>query len=102
MLDLQQFQKDVWQNKLAHDFNTTDVYKEFCYTFSELNEALDSYRKKLSAVGEELADVTIYLLGLAEMLGVNLEEELIKKHEKNKKREYRTINGVLTRTKEAL
>lgn len=101
MLDLQQFQKNVWKNKLAKDFNTTDVYYELCLIQNELSEAFHAYRKKLPSVGEEIADVVIYCLGLAEMLGVNLEEELLKKHEKNQKREYQTINGVLTRTKEA-
>lgn len=101
MIDLQQFQEDVWKNKLEKKFNTTNVYLELCLIQNELSEAFHAYRKKSPSVGEELADVVIYCLGLAEMLGVNLEEELTKKHEKNKKREYQTINGVLTRTKEA-
>ncbi|MCB9798884.1 hypothetical protein H6758_04115, partial [Candidatus Nomurabacteria bacterium] len=51
-------------------------------------------------LGEEIADVVIYLLGLSEIVGVNLEEELLKKVEKNKNREYKRIDGVLTRTKD--
>lgn len=43
----------------------------------------------------------IYLLGMAEILGINLETELLKKVEKNEKREYQTIDGVYVRTKEA-
>ena len=34
------------------------------------------------------------------MLGVNLEEEIQKKVYKNSKREYKVIDGVLTRVKE--
>jgi len=67
---------------------------------SELSEAFWVYRKKLPDLGEELADVGLYLLGLSEILGINLEEELIKKLEKNKKRTYVTINGVPTRIKQ--
>lgn len=100
MTDLQQLQKEVWKNKVAKGFNTTDVYRELCYMQTELAEVCHAYAKKLPDVGEEIADVVIYCLGLAEMLDVNLEEELLKKHEKNKKREYQIIDGVLTRTKE--
>ncbi len=48
--------------------------------------------------GEELADVAIYLLGLSEILGIDLEDEILKKVYKNSKREYKVINGVNTRT----
>lgn len=43
----------------------------------------------------------IYLLGMAEILGIDMEKELIQKIEKNKKREYQAIDGVYVRTKEA-
>jgi NTP pyrophosphatase (non-canonical NTP hydrolase) len=43
----------------------------------------------------------IYLLGMAEILGIDLEKEILQKVEKNKKREYQTIDGVCVRTKEA-
>ena len=47
-----------------------------------------------------MADVAIYLLGLSEILGIDLEEEIQKKVYKNSKREYKVINGVNTRVKE--
>ena len=46
-------------------------------------------------LGEELADVAIYLLGLAEILHVDLESEIVRKIEINRKRKYVTENGVL-------
>lgn len=46
------------------------------------------------------ADVAIYLLGLSEILGIDLEDEIQKKVYKNSKREYTVIDGVNTRTKE--
>ena len=39
----------------------TDVNKEFCLTYGEIAEAYDAWRKKKDDLGEELADVTIYL-----------------------------------------
>lgn len=72
---------------------------EFGLTYGELAEAFDAYRKKLPDLGEELADVAIYLLSLSEMLGIDLESEIVKKVEKNKKREYVRINGVNVRVK---
>ena len=42
----------------------------------------------------------IYLLGLSEILNVDLESELLKKINKNKHREYKIIDGVNTRVKE--
>ena len=101
MIDLKALQKDVYANKVAKGFNVEDVHLEFNYLYGEVAEACEAYRKKKPDLGEELADVAIYLLGLAEILNVNLEQEILAKHEKNKQREYAKVNGVLTRTKEA-
>ncbi|MFA6511756.1 MAG: MazG nucleotide pyrophosphohydrolase domain-containing protein [Patescibacteria group bacterium] len=101
MLDISKLQKEIFENKVAKGFNVTDVGYEFSLTYGELAEAFDAYRKKKPDLGEELADVAIYLLGLAAMLKINLEDEIVKKVEKNKKREYKTINGVRMRTKGA-
>ena len=97
MIDLTQLQKRVYQNKLAKGFNVTDIYKEFCYISGELAEACEAYMKKKDDLGEELADVALYLLGLAEILGINLENEMLKKIEKNEKRLYIQKDGVNTR-----
>lgn len=101
MLDLKKLQKEIYANKLVQKFNTRDVPLEFCLIHDELTEAFRAWRKKLPDVGEELADVVIYLFGLAEMLKIDLGREIIKKVGKNKNREYRRIKGVLVRTKEA-
>ena len=67
-MDLKKIQKDVYQNKVEKGFNVTDVNKEFCLLYGEVAEAYDAYRKKKDDLGEELADVAIYLLGLSEIL----------------------------------
>jgi NTP pyrophosphatase (non-canonical NTP hydrolase) len=99
MIDLQKLQQEVLDNKIAKGFNTTDISLEFSLTHEELSEAFHAYRKKLPDLGEELADVAIYLLGLSAILNVNLEQEIMKKIEKNKNREYKKVNGVLTKMK---
>ncbi len=64
------------QNKVAKGFNTTDVPLEFCLLQGEMAEAFDAWRKGRDHLGEELADVAIYLLSLAEMTGVDLQDEI--------------------------
>lgn len=101
MIDLGELQKKVYQNKINKGFNVKDVALEFNYITVELSEAIEAYHKKLPNVGEELADIVIYLLGLSEILDIDLEKEILDKIEKNKKREYKKINGIVTRTKDA-
>ena len=94
MIDLKKIQKEIYQNKVEKGFNVTDVNKEFCLTYGEISEAYEAWRKKKEDLGEELADVTIYLLGLSEILGIDLETEILKKVHNNSKRKYKMIDGV--------
>jgi NTP pyrophosphatase (non-canonical NTP hydrolase) len=98
--ELNDIQKLIFANKLEKGFNTTNVELEFCFTTGEIAEAFEAYRRKLPPVGEELADVAIYLYGLAEMLGYDLNEEILKKVSTNKSRIYKKIDGVTTRISE--
>lgn len=100
MTNWKQLQKDVYKNKVDHGFNITDVNMEFCHLYGEVGEAYAAYRKKLPDLGEELADVAIYLLGLAEILGVDLEDEVLRKVQINQNRRYVAENGVLRRVEE--
>ncbi len=93
-MELKKFQKDIWQNKLNKGFNTTDVNKEFCLLYGEVAEAYDAWKKKKDDLNEELADIAIYLMGLSEMLGFDLADEIEKKVSKNEKRVYKNIDGV--------
>ncbi|NOY14690.1 MAG: hypothetical protein GXP43_00540 [bacterium] len=101
MIDLKKLQQDILNNKIAKGFNTTDVNLEFGLTYGELAEAFEAYRKKLPNLGEELADVVIYVLGLAAILNINLEKEIVNKVKKNKRRRYQKINGVNIKAKKA-
>ena len=77
MVELKKLQKEVYDNKVNHGFNVTDLNMEFCLAYGELG-----------------ADVAIYLLGMSEILGIDLESEILHKIEKNKKRIYKEVNGV--------
>ena len=96
-MSLKRMQKDVYQNKINKGFNVTDVPREFCLLYEEVSEAYEAYRKNKDDLGEELADIAIYLLGISEILGKDLEDEIINKMKKNAKREYKIIDGVNTR-----
>ena len=96
-MELKKIQKEIWQNKLNKGFNTTDVNKEFCLLYGEVSEAYDAWKKKKDDLNEELADIAIYLMGLSEMLGFDLADEIEKKVSKNEKRVYKNIDGVNVR-----
>lgn len=93
MIDLKELQKKIYQNKVDKNFNLTNIPQEFCYLHGEVSEAFDAWLKKKSVeeISLELADVTIFTLGLAEMLGIDLEQALLKKIDINEKRVY--VNG---------
>jgi len=89
MVDLKDLQKEVMKNKIEKGFNTTNVALEFCRAHEELSEAFSKHNKRQDGVAEEFADVMIFILGMCETMGFDLEKELLAKIEKNKKRKYR-------------
>jgi NTP pyrophosphatase (non-canonical NTP hydrolase) len=97
-VDIRAVQSLVWENKLAKGFNTNDVPLEFCLLSGEIAEAFDAWRKHREDVAEELADTALFLLGLAEMIGVDLDQAIEAKLETNRTRVYRRLpNGVLVK-----
>lgn len=101
MKSMRELQTEVYRNKLEKGFNVTDVNVEFCLTYGELAEAYEAWLKKKGNVGEELADVMIYLLGIAEILGVDMQAEMERKIDRNRRREYAVVDGVTRRVKDA-
>ncbi|MBE5784314.1 MAG: hypothetical protein E7330_00785 [Clostridiales bacterium] len=96
-MDLRAAQKAVYKNKVDKGFNVTDVSKEFCLLYGEVAEAYEAWKRRHDNVGEELADIAIYLLGLSEILGVDLASEVESKMKINQDREYEIIDGILNR-----
>jgi NTP pyrophosphatase (non-canonical NTP hydrolase) len=91
-------QRQAWANKLAKDFNVTDVALEFGLLVAEVGEAFTAWRRQQQGLGEELADVMIFLAGLAEMTGVDLDAEVARKLTANEARVYRRdARGLLER-----
>jgi len=81
-------QREIHENEVRHGFNVTNIEQKFCNIYGEVAEAYEAYYKGLDTFAEELADVAIYLMGLAEIQGIDLGAEIIRKVEINKGREY--------------
>lgn len=88
MVNLKELQKEVMRNKLEKGFNTTDIASEFCRAYEELSEAFSKHNKNQPGVAEEFADVMIFILGMSEILGYDLEKEVVRKIAINKNRKY--------------
>lgn len=88
---LKDIQKEIYNNKVNRGFNITNIEFEFCRAYGELSEAFEAYKNKMPTVGEELADVAIFLYGIAEILDYDLNQEILKKVERNKSRVYGKI-----------
>ncbi len=100
-MEIRDAQKRAWDNKITKGFNTTDVPLEFGLLTAEVGEAFTAWRKHLPDFGEELADVAIYLMSLAEMNGIDLDTEIERKITKNEARVYeRDAHGIPTRVTE--
>ncbi len=96
-------QRLAWQNKVEKGFNTVDVPLEFGLMTAEVGEAFTAWRKNLPDFGEELADVALYLVAIAEMTGVDLESAIERKMARNAARVYdRDSRGVPVRISDPL
>lgn len=99
--NLNEVQKRIFQNKVKKGFNATDVNKEFCLLYGEVSEAYDAWRKGRNDFGEELADIAIYLLGIAEITRIDLGEQICRKIFINEFRRYDVLpNGTHVRIKD--
>ena len=99
-MNIKEIQKLAYDNKVKKGFNIDNIEMEFCYLYGEIAEAYEAYLRKKEDLGEELADVAIYLMGLSEILGIDLQKEIELKIEKNKNRVYKVENKVATRISE--
>ena len=97
-MEIRSAQQQAWENKRVKGFNMTDVPLEFCLLNGEIAEAFDAWRKGRQDVAEELADIAIYLLSLAEMTGVDLQDAVEAKLAVNRTRTYQRLpNGTLAK-----
>lgn len=88
--------KAIHQNAVDHGWTDRErpVPELIALIHSEASEALEGYRNSVKPgekgwVGEELADIVIRVFDAAEELGIDIIQEVAKKHEYNKSRPYR-------------
>ncbi|GLW14542.1 hypothetical protein Stsp01_12850 [Streptomyces sp. NBRC 13847] len=62
-MDISYAQKPDWESRLMKKCNTRDVDVELGLLAAEVGEAFTAWRKGLLDLGEELADVFLYLTG---------------------------------------
>jgi NTP pyrophosphatase (non-canonical NTP hydrolase) len=110
MRTLREMQKAVYDNNVAHGwhegaFTTTpeSVITKLMLAVGELSEAVEEIRnghpydkvyfaedgKKPEGFGIEMADAVIRLLDVAEMLGIDMQDAIILKHNYNVTRPYK-------------
>lgn len=98
-MDIRDAQKLAWNNKITKGFNLTDIPLEFGLLTAEVGEAFTAWRKHLPDLGEELADIALYVMALAEMNNLDLDTEIAHKINKNNARTYtRNEHGIPIRT----
>ena len=101
MIDLVAKQKEVLENKKNAGLRVDSMSEEFCRVHAEVTEAFEAWLYKEDNLGEELADIIIYCMGIAELNGINLEDEITTKMENFKKRHYVKVgNGYKKMVKE--
>lgn len=94
--DYKDRQSRIFQNKVNHGFNTTNVYQEARYILEEVAELMRAIEKDDKPnLKEELADIIIFAYGCASVAGINdLDSEIFDKMALNEKRIYkRTKEG---------
>nr|BAI23323.1 putative pyrophosphatase [Streptomyces griseus] len=82
-MDLSSLQRLVWDNKVVKGYNTSDLPLEFCMLQENVASAFTAWRKEEKLLGEELADVVLYVASIAEMTGLDLQNIVKEKVDKN-------------------
>ncbi len=93
-MTLEELQYEIHKNACLKGFwgPTPNLAEKLALVHSEVSEALEELRlPKISRnkFGEELADIVIRVLDLAEYSGINLGTVIERKHRKNLKRPYK-------------
>lgn len=98
---LNDFQKYVIELEKERGFSDQAIIDKCLLLGEEVGELFKAVRKTeglvvdtnsdFTEIGDELADIFIYLCAIANRKNINLEEAFLKKEEKNKKRVWRKM-----------
>ncbi len=81
-MDIREFQDSIRQIYLTRDAKRGPD-KTFLWFLEEVGELTRAYRRQEKGnIGEEMADVIAWLTSVANLLGVDLEGEILKKYPK--------------------
>jgi len=95
---LRDFQRYVTELERERGFEDQDVIQKCLLMGEEVGELFKAVRKseglkmdqhsKVGSVGEELADVLIYLCSIANRFDIDLEQAFLEKESRNKQRQW--------------
>ena len=96
---IKDFHKYVKQLEIERDFSHQTVIQKCLMLGEEVGELFKAIRKsekisvdpnsKIGSIGDELADIFIYILAIANRYDINLEDAFRKKEEINKQRTWK-------------
>lgn len=78
-MEIREFQNLIRQIYLSRD-QKRGTDKTILWLLEEVGELTRAYRRKEENVGREMADVMAWLVSLANLLGIDLEDEILKKY----------------------
>ena len=88
-MNLQELQKEIFENKKRRGFNTTDVGKEVVLMVEELGELARAVKNQdKQQMTDAIGDLMVYCLGLCEILGIDAQNVLEKIVENNTTRDH--------------
>jgi NTP pyrophosphatase (non-canonical NTP hydrolase) len=78
-LEIREFQNLIRQIYLDRD-QKRGADKTFLWLLEEVGELTRAYRRGEDQVGKEMADVLAWMVSVANLLGIDLEAEVLKKY----------------------
>ena len=88
MIDLKLISQQILENKLRRNFPTNDLGHEIILLKKEVEEVEESV-DDLENLKQELADVIIFSISIARIIGADIEKEIQDKIEYNKIRTHK-------------
>lgn len=78
-MEIREFQNLIMRIYLERD-QKRGADKTFLWLLEEVGELIRAYRRKEDNLGKEMADVLAWMVSVANLLGIDLEAEVLKKY----------------------